>query len=128
VFVNCYYSNYPPELVTVDDIVTVANTLGHSWKELGHLLGFSDEELKKFSIQRSNASLPALSTSQEGQSQSGGNTTQQSAAERMLREWLGVRGINARLFSLLSALEIIQRRDVADSLIAARMVGPGVMI
>ena len=55
-------------------------------------------------------------------------TFQQSPGEKMLREWLSVRGVNARLFSLLSALEIIQRRDVADSLIAARMVGPGVMI
>lgn len=124
-----YYSICLPELVTVDDIVTVANALGHSWKELGHLLGFSDEELRKFSIQRSNVSLPAIITSQDGQSQSGGQiVTQQSAAERMLREWLSIRGVNARLFSLLSALEIIQRRDVADSLIAARMVGPGVMI
>lgn len=104
--------------------------MGHSWKELGHLLGFSDEELKKFSIRHSNVSLPALISSQEGQSQTGVQITlhHQSPGERMLREWLSVRGINARLFSLLSALEIIQRRDVADGLIAARMVGPGVMI
>ena len=53
---------------------------------------------------------------------------QQSPGEKMLREWMSVRGVNARLFSLLSALEIIQRKDVADSLIAARMVGPGLMI
>ena len=119
----------PSELVTVDDIVTVAKTLGHSWKELGHLLGFSDEELRKFSFQRSNVSLPVLISSQEGHSQSRDHvTSHQTPGEKMLREWLSVRGINARLFSLLSALEIIQRRDVADSLIAARMVGPGVMI
>ena len=119
----------PSELVTVDDIVTVARTLGHSWKELGHLLGFSDEELRKFSFHRSNVSLPVLISSQEGHSRSGDHvTSQQTSGEKMLREWLSVRGVNARLFSLLSALEIIQRRDVADSLIAARMVGPGVMI
>ena len=94
------------------------------------MLGFSDEELRKFSFRRGNVSLPVLISSQEGQAQSGGGhaTSQQSPGEKMLREWLGVRGVNARLFSLLSALEIIQRRDVADSLIAARMVGPGVMI
>lgn len=109
--------------------MTVAKTLGHSWKELGHLLGFSDEELKKFSFRRSIVSLPALTSTQEVQSHSGGHGAfQQTPGERMLREWLSIRGINARLFSLLSALEIIQRRDVADSLIAARMVGPGVMI
>ena len=122
-------SIYPSELVTVDDIVTVAKTLGQSWKELGHLLGFSDEELRRFSFRRSIVSLPALITSQEGRSQPGDHMpSPQSPGERMLREWLSIRGINARLFSLLSALEIIQRRDVADSLIAARMVGPGVMI
>lgn len=93
------------------------------------MLGFSDEELRKFSFRRSIVSLPALINSQEGRPPSGSHmTTQQSPGERMLREWLSIRGINARLFSLLSALEIIQRRDVADSLIAARMVGPGVMI
>ena len=120
-----YYSS---ELVTVDDIITVAKTLGHSWKELGHLLGFSDEELRKFSCRRSNVSLPVLII-EDVQSQSGGHAmSQQSPGEKMLREWLSVRGVNARLFSLLSALEIIQRKDVADSLIAARMVGPGVMI
>lgn len=128
-YVFHYCSVYPSELVTVDDIVTVAKTLGHSWKELGHLLGFTDEELRKFSFRRGNVSLPTLISSQEGQSQPRGHvTSQQSPGEKMLREWLSVRGINARLFSLLSALEIIQRRDVADSLIAARMVGPGVMI
>jgi len=112
------------ELVTVDDIIVVANTLGHSWKELGHLLGFSDDELRKFSIRRSIVSLPAI-TNTNNQEQ---NFNEQSPGERMLREWLSSRGVEARLFSLLSALEIIQRRDVADSLIAARMVGPGMMI
>lgn len=92
------------------------------------MLGFSDDELKKFSFRRSNVSLPALIINQEGSQPGGHNASHQSPGERMLREWLSVRGINARLFSLLSALEIIQRRDVADSVIAARMVGPGVMI
>lgn len=126
---HSYCSIYPPELVTVDDIVTVAKTLGHSWRELGHLLGFTDEELRKFAIRRSNVSLPAIISAQEGQPQPGSHIVfTQSPGDRMLREWLSTQGTNARLFSLLSALEIIQRRDVADSLIAARMVGPGVMI
>lgn len=89
------------------------------------MLGFSDDELRKFSIRRSIVSLPAITNTNNQEEQ---NFNEQSPGERMLREWLSSRGVEARLFSLLSALEIIQRRDVADSLIAARMVGPGMMI
>jgi energy-coupling factor transporter ATP-binding protein EcfA2 len=48
--------------------------------------------------------------------------------ERMLTHWQHDNGNEATLSCLISALEIIQRRDIADDLIESRIDGPGFVI
>ena len=49
-------------------------------------------------------------------------------AHRMLLHWQRDNGNQATLSCLISALEIIQRRDIADCLIESRIDGPGFVI
>ena len=86
----------------------VSKNLGTSWVELGQTLGFSGPELESFSLR-----VKAVHS---------------KAGERMLREWQTLHRHNATFFALLGALEIIQRRDIADSLVAARMAGEGIAV
>lgn len=85
------------EYVTDSDINQAAKVLGLSWKDLGQTLGFSEVELECFSLD----SFPG---------------------KRMLKEWQTQPNKNATFFALLGALEIIQRRDIADDLTFARML------
>ena len=43
------------------------------------------------------------------------------AAQCMMEEWKTLYKQNATFFALLGALEIIQRRDIADELVNSRM-------
>ena len=96
------------DYVTDQDIEVVSRDLGTSWVELGQTLGFSGPELESFSLRV--------------------KAVQSKAGERMLREWQTLHRHNATFFALLGALEIIQRRDIADSLVAARMAGEGIAV
>ena len=96
------------DYVTDKDIEVVSKNLGTSWVELGQTLGFSGPELESFSLR-----VKAVHS---------------KAGERMLREWQTLHRHNATFFALLGALEIIQRRDIADSLVAARMAGEGIAV
>lgn len=78
--------------------------LGQSWKDLGQTLGFNQMELERFSLTYGTVS---------------------HAGKKMLEEWQTLHNKNATFFALLGALEIIQRRDIADDLVAARMTGDG---
>lgn len=98
----------PPPLsdfVTEEDIGLVSRSLGSSWAELGQILGFSQAELERLSA-----------------------SAHRRAGEEMLRKWRTVHPQNATFFALLHALEIIQRRDIADGLLAVRMAGDGISI
>jgi hypothetical protein len=90
---------YLAEYVTDEDICRVAKVLGHSWMELGRTLGFSQLELERFSLTSPNAL---------------------SAGMKMLNEWQTLHKKNATFYALLGALEIVQRRDIADELAALR--------
>ena len=90
------------DIITDEDIEIVLATLGTSWQELGQALGFSQRELEKFTLTSQSFS---------------------DAGEKMLREWQSVHSQNATFFALLGALEIVQRREIADQLVAARMTG-----
>lgn len=96
-----FLSLFLVEYVTDEDINQVLKVLGPSWKELGQTLGFSQLELEHFSLTTSNSLA--------------------YAGKKMLEEWQTLRNRNATFFALLGALEIIQRRDIADELVAARM-------
>lgn len=91
--------------MTDGDINQVLKVLGPSWKELGRTLGFTQLELEHFSVTTSHS--PSY------------------AGKKMLEEWQTLHNRNATFFSLLGALEIIQRRDIADDLVAARMGDEG---
>lgn len=69
--------------------------------ELGQTLGFSQLELERFSLTSPNALCAGM---------------------KMLEEWQTLHKKNATFFALLGALEIIQRRDIADELSALRSV------
>ena len=90
------------EYVTDEDINCVLKMLGSSWKELGKTLGFSQLELERLSL-----CSPSVV----------------SAGKKMLQEWQALLNKNATFFALLGALEIIQRRDIADDLVSSRFVG-----
>ena len=90
--------------MTDQDISVVLKHLGASWAELGQILGFSRTELERFS------------------------RSHNKAGEQMLLEWMNVHSRNATFFALLGALEIVQRRDIADELIASRMAGDGIVV
>lgn len=90
----------PTEYVTDEDINQVVKVLGHTWMELGQTLGFSRLELERFSLTSHSASC---------------------AGKKMLEEWQTLHKKNATFFALLGALEIVQRRDIADELAAMRM-------
>lgn len=74
--------------------------LGGSWMELGQTLGFSQLELERFSLTSRSAVY---------------------AGQKMLEEWQTLHKKNATFYALLGALEIVQRRDIADELAAIRM-------
>lgn len=76
--------------------------LGSSWKELGQTLGFSQLELERLSL-----SSPSVVY----------------VGRKMLQEWEALINKNATFSALLGALEIIQRRDIADDLVSARLIG-----
>lgn len=92
--------------MTDEDITEVLKVLGSSWKELGQTLGFSQLELERFSLDSHPLELCY-------------------AGKKMLEEWQTLHSKNATFFALLGALEIIQRRDIADDLVAARMGSGG---
>lgn len=97
----------PTDLLTDSDLDVVVRVLGKSWMELGQTLGFTRKELQRFSLSSvSNA----------------------SAGELMLKKWLSMNSKTATLFGLLGALEIVQRRDIADELVAARMQDDGISL
>ena len=52
--------------------------------------------------------------------------THLAAGRKMMEEWKTLYKQNATFFALLGALEIIQRRDIADDLVASRMCGVGI--
>ncbi len=81
--------------------------LGKSWQELGQTLGFTRKELQRFSL------------SSDSMAQAG---------EKMLRKWQTMHTRTATFFGLLGALEIVQRRDIADELVAARMEDDGISL
>ena len=85
----------------------VLRNLGPSWSELGPFLGFSQHEVDKFSLTSNSLT---------------------DAAEKMLREWQTLSGHKATFFSLISALEQVKRKDIADELVAVRMSGDGIAI
>ena len=90
----------------------VVKLLGSSWKELGETLGFSQLELECFSIE-------APHPPPKGHAH---------ATRRMLGEWQTMHSRHATFSALLGALEIVQRRDVADDLVASRMATPTVSL
>ena len=79
--------------------------LDATWPVLGQALGFSRTELERIAMV---------------------SKTQVSAARKMMEEWKTLYKQNATFFALLGSLEIIQRRDIADDLVAARMCGIGI--
>jgi len=85
--------------VSDEDLNCVVKMLGYSWKELGQTLGFSQVELERIAI-----SFPAPS----------------HAGRKILQEWQSLVNKNATFSALLGALEIIQRRDIADDLVHSR--------
>ena len=93
------------DYVTDEDITRVLQVLGPSWKELGQTLGFTQLELEHFSITTSHSLC--------------------YAGKKMLEEWQTLHNRSATFFALLGALEIIQRQDIADNLVAARMEKDG---
>ena len=97
---SCY-----PDYITSEDIEVVCFQLGSSWPVLGQTLGFSHTELERVAMV---------------------SKTHLSAAHKMLEEWKTLYKQNATFFALLGALEIIQRRDLADDLVASRMHGVGI--
>ncbi len=92
----CFSSDY----VTDNDIDRAVKMLGSSWRELGQTLGFSQVELERVTI---SFPLPA------------------HAGKKMLQDWQRLLNKNATFPALLGALEIIQRRDIADDLAQARL-------
>lgn len=93
------------DYITSEDIQTVCIQLGASWPVLGQTLGFSRTELERIAMV---------------------SKTHLSAAQHMLQEWKTLYKQNATFFALLGSLEIIQRRDIADDLVASRMCGVGI--
>ena len=93
------------DLISEEDIEVVAGQLGASWAVLGQMLGFTRSELEQFSL---------------------GSPSVRQTVETMLREWQILHRQNATFFALLGALEIIQRSDIADDLVAFRMAGDGI--
>ena len=92
---------FPPiEFVTDEDINRILKMLGSSWKELGRTLGFSKLELERLSVSSSSVVY---------------------AGKKMLQEWQALLRRNATFYALLGALEIIQRRDIADDLVSSRL-------
>ena len=79
--------------------------LGAAWPVLGQALGFSRTELERIAMV---------------------SKTHLSAARSMMQEWKTLYKQNATFFALLGSLEIIQRRDIADDLVASRMRGVGI--
>lgn len=96
------------EYITEEDIQLASKDLGASWHELGQILGFNKTELVKLSQNACSAKVKATTL--------------------LLREWKTLHSQNATFFALLRALEIVQRRDVADNLVTARMRGDGVAV
>lgn len=92
------------DFVTDSDLQLVVKVLGTSWTELGQTLGFMRWELE-------NISLTSQSVAQAG--------------ERMLTQWQTLHSRNATFFTLLGSLELVQRKDIVDELVAARMAGEG---
>lgn len=86
----------------------MSRDLGSSWIELGQTLGFSRQELESFSLRA--------------------KSVHRKAGERMLREWQTLHSHNATFFALLGALEIIQRKDIANNLMTAKMAGEGIAV
>ena len=82
----------------------MVKVLGNSWEELGKTLGFSRLELERFSLTSHSTSC---------------------AGKKMLEEWQTLHSKSATFYALLGSLEIIQRRDIADDLVATRMIGDG---
>ncbi|CAI8016472.1 hypothetical protein GBAR_LOCUS10103 [Geodia barretti] len=93
------------DYITTEDIEVVCVQLNATWPVLGQALGFSRTELERIAMV---------------------SKTQVSAARKMMEEWKTLYKQNATFFALLGALEIIQRRDIADDLVAARMCGMGI--
>lgn len=100
-FLILYFSDY----ITSEDVEVVCIQLDAAWPVLGQALGFSRIELERIAMV---------------------STTQLSAARKMMEEWKTLYKQNATFFALLGALEIIQRRDIADDLVASRMCGVGI--
>ena len=109
---NCAHNSIGPSLkieyITEEDIQLASKDLGASWHELGQILGFNKTELVKLSQNASSAKVKPTTL--------------------LLREWKTLHSQNATFFALLRALEIVQRRDVADNLVTARMRGDGVAV
>jgi hypothetical protein len=93
------------DYITSEDIQVVCIQLAAAWPVLGQALGFSRTELERIAMV---------------------SKTHLAAAEHMLQEWKTLYKQNATFFALLGSLEIIQRRDIADDLVAARMHGVGI--
>jgi len=96
-----------PDYITNDDIKVVCQPLGSSWPVLGQTLRFSRTELERVAMT---------------------SKTHLSAAKHMLEEWKTLYKQNTTFFALLDALEIIQRRDIADVLVASRMGRDGITL
>ncbi len=95
------------DLITESDLNIVISVLGESWQELGQTLGFTRKELQRFSLSTESTA---------------------KASEKMLRKWQTLHAKTATVFGLLGALEIVQRRDIADELVAARMADDGISL
>ena len=95
------YTDY----ITGEDIEVVCVQLEAAWPVLGQALGFSRTELERIAMV---------------------SKTHLSAAQSMMQEWKTLYKQNATFFALLGALEIIQRRDIADDVVASRMRGVGI--
>ncbi len=95
------------DLITDADLSLVVSVLGESWQELGQTLGFTRKELQRFSLSTNSTS---------------------EAGGKMLRKWHTLYAKTATVFGLLGALEIVQRRDIADELVAARMADDGISL
>lgn len=115
----------PVDFATEEDLKIVSENVGTSWLELGQILGFSRAELERFTRTAMEGDSLSKMATEEGGSAAVLNKV---AARAMLCEWQMVHSQNATFFALLGALEIVQRRDIADSLISARMAGEGITV
>lgn len=102
-----WFSLYCADYITSEDIEVVCVQLEAAWPVLGQALGFSRTELERIAMV---------------------SKTHLSAAQSMMEEWKTLYKQNATFFALLGALEIIQRRDIADDLVASRMRGVGISL